>query len=115
MTAIRQRILAALPRPNNIDEQSDVIEQGFEDNIRLLNDPVSLQQSADDRIRRAVAVPTDELRRLVEHMESRVSFLRQKIEDVIRLSDEATAQAAAQVRAETDRLNSAIEALGGKD
>lgn len=114
MAALLQRFSNAIPRSNNLPEQYVEIDNGMAATIHELNSKESLQQSADDRIRRSVAVPTDELRRLVETMESRVIFLRQRVEDIIRLSDEATAHAAAQVRAETDRLNSAIEALEAK-
>lgn len=111
MAALLQRITNALPRPNNIDQQYEEIDEGMAATIHELNSRDSLQQSADDRIRRSVAVPTDELRRLVETMESRVHFLRERVETIIRLSDEATANYAAQVRSETDKLNNAIDAL----
>jgi hypothetical protein len=112
--SIVQRLQAVLPRPNNLDEQYEEIDNGMAATIHELNSKDHLQQSADDRIRRAVAVPTDELRRMVENMQHRVATLAQHVEDIIRLSEEATAQASARVRTETDRLNCAIEALSTK-
>src|SRR5262245_12454943 len=109
MAALLQRLQSALPKSNNLDAQFEEIDSGMAATIHQLNDPQALAQSADDRIRRSIAVPTDELRRMVEEMENRARFLRQRVEDIIRLSEEASAAASAQVRAETDRLNSAIE------
>lgn len=111
---IMQRISHAVARSHddaNLPELYDQIDRDMRDNVHRLNEPAVLANDADDKIRRHITVSTQELRQMVEEMETRTQAFRRIAEDFIRASEDGAAEIAAQVRAHTTKLTTKIEAL----